>query len=1083
MMRLILFLILVSALMTNAKTVSSQSAKLSLTFENANLTEVFEVIEKQLNIGFLVPSNLLTDRRNITLSVKDATVESILQQVLIPNGYEFEFVGKNVVITDRNMVRQVRQQQTISGKVEDVSGFPLPGVTVVVKGTTIGTITDSEGRFSLTNVPADGALVFSFVGMKFQEIQLAGKTVIDVMMEEETIGLDEVVAIGYGVVKKRDVTGAMSSIKSEDFNLGVTAAPEQLIQGKIAGVDIVQSSGRPGATSTVRIRGTSSISAGNDPLYVIDGIPMQFNSANLYVNVSGETGTSPFSSEGSNPLNTLNPADIESIDILKDASATAIYGSRGANGVILITTKSKKELGESISYDTYFGLSSVRKKLDFLSADEYRDYAVTNGYPYPDEGADTDWQDAIFRSALSQNHNLAFGGGSANSNYRASLGYSTQEGIILSSKLEKYTTRLNANHKALDGKLNIAINLTYAKIDNDDVPVSSNVANEGGNILKDALRWAPTLPVYNADGSYYQLGELRVNPVSWKEVTDESHTNNFIGSTSFSYKIIDPLSVSVNLGHTDEAIERFIHIPSTHPVAAAEKGRASISKLKNYSSTMETNLNYAKDFNENTSFSALVGYSFYRYVTENTFTLANQFVSDATAWNLMQSGNILSNTSYKSANRLSSVYGRMNLKLKDRYLFTFTLRNDGSSRFGENYRWGLFPSGAFAWNIADEPFFNKNKITNLKLRLGYGVTGNQEIPNNLYREQLTVSGSSVYVLGGVVIPSVLPSNYANPDLKWEETTQLNLGLDWELFDGRFSGTIDLYKKNTNDLLLEFSTVAPSVVTSQWANVGEVENKGFEFSLNGTLISKNDFQWKASLNFARNLNEVISLSNSQFTRDEINTSPASGLMNHDGSAQIIRPGLPIGTFYGPKFLGLDENGMETYLDVDGVDGADHVVIGNANPDFTFGFSSSVFWKRFDASVSFRGVVGNDIFNNTAAEFSYTKPTPGVNVLKYAVESGVSHEQAAQYSSRWMEDGSYLRLDNLSIGYTFKTKNIAFLSKARVYVTGQNLFVITNYSGFDPEVRTNTNRGGIAPIGIDYLVYPRPQVFMLGANITF
>jgi iron complex outermembrane receptor protein len=1055
-----------------------------MSMKNVTIREVLQEIENKSEFYFMYDATKVDVSQEVDVAFNNLLVAEILDKIFLKTGISYEINKRQIALNNsRYNILNGQDIQNVSGKVQDASGASLPGVTVVVKGTTQGTITDGDGTYLLPNVSGKTTLVFSFVGMKTMEVDVANRSIINVTMEEETIGLDEVVAIGYGVVRKRDVTGAMSSIKSEDFNLGVTAAPEQLIQGKIAGVDIVQSSGRPGATSTVRIRGTSSISAGNDPLYVIDGIPMQFNSANLYVNVSGEVGTSPFSSEGSNPLNTLNPADIESIDILKDASATAIYGSRGANGVILITTKSKKEFGESVSYDTYFGMSSIRKKLSFLTADEYRDYAENNDYPYPDEGANTDWQDAIFRSALSQNHNLAFGGGSTNSNYRASLGYSTQEGIILSSKLEKYTTRLNANHKAMDGKLNIAVNLTYAKIENDDVPVSSNVANEGGNILKDALRWAPTLPVYNADGSYYQLGELRVNPVSWKEVTDESYTDNFIGSASFSYKIIDPLSVSVNLGHTDEAMERYINIPSTHPVAAAEKGRASISKLKNYSSTMETNLNYTKDFNENTSFSVLAGYSFYRYVSQNTFTLANQFVSDATTWNLMQSGNILSNTSYKTANRLSSVYGRMNLKLKNRYLFTFTLRNDGSSRFGENYRWGLFPSGAFAWNIAEEPFFSSSKMTNLKLRLGYGVTGNQEIPNNLYRELLTVSGSSVYVLGGVVIPSVLPSNYANPDLRWEETTQLNLGLDWGLLDGRFSGTIDLYKKNTTDLLLEFSTVAPSVVNSQWANVGEVENKGFELALNGTLISKDNFQWKASLNFARNVNEVISLSNSQFSREEINTAPASGLLNHDASAQIIKPGLPIGTFFGPKFLGLDDDGMEILLDEDGIEGPDDVVIGDANPDFTFGLSSSVFWKRFDASVSLRGVVGNDIFNNTAAEFSYTKPTPGVNVLQYAVESGVSHEQAAQYSSRWIEDGSYLRLDNLSLGYTFNTKNIVFLSKARVYVTGQNLFVITNYSGFDPEVRTNTNRGGTAPIGIDYLVYPRAQVFMIGANITF
>jgi TonB-linked SusC/RagA family outer membrane protein len=972
----------------------------------------------------------------------------------------------------------------ITGKVSETSGEPIPGVNVVLKDNpSIGTITDMDGNYSLNNVETDDVLVFSFIGFSTKEIPVAGQSIINVIMEESSIGLDEVVAIGYGVVKKRDVTGAMSSVKSEDFNLGVTPAPEQLIQGKIAGVNIVQSSGRPGASSTVRVRGTTSISAGNDPLYVVDGIPLQFNSANKYINISGEAGASPLSSEGSNPLNTINPADIESIDVLKDASATAIYGSRGANGVILITTKSGKGVDSAVSYDTYFGLSSVRKTLRFLTADEYRDYSESHGSAYPDEGANTNWQDQIFRNAFSQNHNLSFGGGSENSNYRASLGYSSQEGIILSSKLDKYTTRLNANHTAMDGKLNIGLNLTYAKVKNDDTPVSSNVANEGGNILKDGLRWAPTLPVYNEDGSYYQLGELRVNPVSWKDVIDETHTDNFIGSASFTYDIIEALSASVNLGHTNEAVERYVYIPSSHPVAEAESGRAAISKIKNFSNTIETNLNYSKDFSETSSLNVLAGYSFYRYVTQNTFTQANQFVSDATKWNLIQSGNILSNTSYKSANRLSSFYGRVNYKLLNKYLFTFTLRNDGSSRFGSNNRWGLFPSGAFAWRISEEEFFNSGTISNLKLRLGYGVTGNQEIPNDLYREKLTVNGSSVYVLGGEVIPSVLPSSYANPDLKWERTTQYNIGLDWGLLSGRFSGSIDLYKKNTTDLLLQFSTVSPSVVTSQWANVGEVDNKGIEIAVDGVLISRHDFQWKANVNFARNVNEVVSLSNDRFTSQEINTAPPDGVINDDGSAQIIKPGLPLGTFYGYKYLGLDEDGMEIYLDEDGIEGPDDVVIGDANPDFTYGISSSVFWKKFDASVSFRGVYGNDVFNNTAAEFSYPKAAPGINVFKTAITSGTNEEQQAQYSSRWIEDGSYLRLDNMTVGYSFNTDNIPFLSKARLYVSGQNLFVITGYSGFDPEVRTNTNRGGTAPIGIDYLAYPRPRVFMIGANIVF
>ncbi|QRX63322.1 TonB-dependent receptor [Dysgonomonadaceae bacterium zrk40] len=975
------------------------------------------------------------------------------------------------------------QTKTISGNVIDNYGDPVIGATIIVVGTTHGTTTDIDGNYTLGNVPNNALLRISFIGYATQEIPVADRTVIDAVLEEESIGLDEVVAIGYGVTRKRDITGAMSSVKSKDFNVGVTIAPEQLIQGKIAGVNIVQSSGRPGAASTVRVRGTSSISAGNDPLYVIDGIPMQFNSAHLHVDVTGQQGNSPFSSEGFNPLNTINPSDIESIDVLKDASATAIYGSRGANGVILITTKSKKGTGELLTYDGYFGVSTIRKKLDMMNVDEYRSYAQDNDFPFPDEEANTDWQDAVFRTAISQNHNIAFGGGSANSNYRVSVGYSSQEGIILSSKLDKYTARFNANHKALNDKLTLALNLSFARIDNDDTPVGSNSNNEGGNILKDALRWAPTLPIFNDDGSYYQIGELRVNPVSWKEVTDESHTNNFIGSASLTYQILAPLSFTLNLGHTMEDVERYIHVPSTHPLGEAEKGRASISKLKNFSNTMESNLNFVQDIFEDSNINALLGYSFYRYINQNTFTQGNQFVSDATTWNLMQSGNILSNTSYKSANRLSSVYGRVNLNIKNRYLVTLTLRNDGSSRFGKNYRWGLFPSGALAWNINNEPFFKSDIFSNLKLRLGYGVTGNQEIPNNLYREQLSVLGSSSYVLGGIAIPSVLPSNYANPDLKWEETTQINLGLDWGILNGRFTGSVDVYKKNTNDLLLQFSTVAPSVVNSQWANVGQVENRGIEFSIDGALVSTRDFQWNANLNIGHNKNEVIALSNEQFSRDEINTANPSGLLNHDGSVQIIKPGLPIGTFYGNKFLGLDENGMEILLDEDGFTGPDDVVIGDANPDLTMGLTNSFVWKRFDASFTFYGMLGNDVFNNTGAEFSYTKPTPGINVLRYAVDSGVSHDQQAQFSSRWIEDGSFLRLDNVSIGYNFNVENISFISNARMYVTGQNMLVFTKYTGFDPEVRTNTNRGGTAPIGIDYLAYPRPRVFMVGASITF
>jgi len=966
------------------------------------------------------------------------------------------------------------QQKQVTGTVTDISSVPIPGVNVIVKDTSRGTTTDFDGNYSIA-VNQGETLVFSFVGFKTAEQVVGGNDTYDVFLETDNEQLDEVVVIGYGTQKRKDVTGAVGSIKSESFIDALPIAPEQLLRGKVAGVSVVQSSGQPGANSTVRIRGTSSISAGNDPLYVIDGVPLQFNSSNNQVRTV-TSGSSPLSEEAPNPLSLINPADIESIDILKDASATAIYGSRGANGVIVITTKNKGKFGDFLSYDSYVGVSSVPEFLPFLSADEYRNYANSNGLPLSDLGANTNWQKEVFRTAFSQNHNVSFAGGSQTTNITSTLGYNNQEGILLDSDLKKYTARLNANHSAVNDRLKLGVHMTYANIEDQRAALNSNIADEGGNILKDALRWAPTLPVRNDDGSYYQIGALRVNPVSWVDVTDETNSTLFLGNLDASFELIEGLKLSTNIGHSSENVSRYTNIPSTHPAGEGQGGTASISKYKNTNILAETNLTYEKQINEENHINVLAGYSYQRFVTENTFTSANNFVSDATKWNLIQSGTIQSNISFKDANRLSSYYGRINYKYKDRYLLTFTLRRDGSSRFGSNNKWGTFPSGALAWNVTDEDFMANSKISNLKLRVGYGITGNQEIPNNLYLEQLSIDGSAIYVFGGDAIPSVLPSNYANPDLKWEETSQLNFGVDFGLLDQRITGSLDYYIKKTDDLLLEFSTAAPSVVATQWANVGEVENKGFELNLNADIIQNENFNWSSNLNFATNKNEVISLSNENFQRDEIRTTNGSGVVGNNALTKIIKPGLPLNSFYGWKFTGYDANGLETYLDVDGVDGADEVVIGDANPDWTLGFNNTFNYKRIDASVNFVGVIGNDIYNNTAAEFSYVSQTPGVNVLKSALNTGASRTQTAQYSSQWIEDGSYLRLDNLTIGYNFDVNNANFLKKARIYVSGSNLFVITDYSGFDPEVRTRS-------VGIDYLVYPRPRTFLLGLNVTF
>jgi len=970
----------------------------------------------------------------------------------------------------------VSAQQVVTGTTTSEDGVPILGVNIVQKGTNNGVTSDFDGNYSITlDQNGESELVFSYLGFETKTVSAEGQSTLNITLSESSEQLDEIVVIGYGTQKVKDVTGAIASVRSDDFVDALPIQPEQLLQGKIAGVNIVQNSGLPGASSTVRIRGTSSISAGNNPLYVIDGVPLQFGSANNAVRTV-TSGSSPLSEEATNPLSLINPADIESIDVLKDASATAIYGSRGANGVIVITTKNKGKFGDFLTYDAYTGISTVRKHLPVLSASEYRERANADGLPFSDQGANTNWQNEIFRTAITQNHNLSFAGGSQTTNITGSLGFNDQDGVLLNSNLKKYTGRLNGNHSAFDNKLNLGVNMTYSYIDEKRAALNSNIGDEGGNILKDAIRWAPTLPVRNEDGSYYQIGALRVNPVSWRDVKDEANSTLFLGNMNLSYELIEGLKLRTSVGFSNEKVSRFTNIPSTHPAGEGQGGTASLNKYTNSNILSETTLTYDKQVSADSHLTFLAGYSFQRFITENTFTSANNFVSDATEWNLIQSGNIQSNTSFKDANRLASYYGRLNYKLKDRYLLTFTLRRDGSSRFGDNNKWGTFPSGALAWNVTDEAFMEDSKLSNLKLRLGYGVTGNQEIPNNLYLEQLSISGSSIYVFGGQAVPSVLPSNFPNPDLKWEQTSQLNFGLDYGLFDGRVYGSIDYYIKKTDDLLLSFSTAAPSVVTSQWANVGEVSNKGFEFSVNADVVDGSDFFWGTNLNFSTNKNEVISLSNENFQRDEIRTSSGSGVVGNNLLTKIIKPGLPLNTFYGWEFTGYDADGMETYLDEDGDGNADEVAIGDANPDLVFGFNNTFRYKRLDANINLRGTIGNDVYNNTRAEFSYVSQFPGVNVLESAFETGASREQTAQYSSQWIEDASFLRLDNLTIGYNFDVQKSKILKKARIYASGSNLFVITDYTGFDPEVRTRS-------VGIDYLVYPRPRTFQIGTSITF
>lgn len=977
------------------------------------------------------------------------------------------------------------QSRIITGQVTDASdGAPLLGVNVLIKGsqeatgTPLGTRTGMDGSYSI-NVPSGlNTLVFSFIGFVPQEVEIGNRTSINVVLQADMAMIETVVVVGYGTQRERNITGSISATSSEDFNRGAMLSPQQLIQGKVAGVNIAQNSGKPGGSSTVLIRGGTSLTGSNEPLYVIDGVPISTTSASRQVNINSGGNQTYFDQEPVNPLSSINPSDIESITVLKDASATAIYGSRGANGVIVVTTKSGRPGTLTTSYDTRIGFATVSRKLDVLSADEFRSANQNLGLNILDLGSSMNYQDEIFRSAVSQTHDLSFSGGTPSTSYRASLGYGLQEGIVLASQMENTNTRLNINHSALNDKLKFDFRLNASQIESQMAPTSNVVSGEAGtNVIWEAYRFNPTIPVFDQNGDFNHVSQFNVNPVSYsKQLEDELTARRVLGNLSTTYDIIEHLSVNLNLGYTYNTNARNAYIYRASPLGGGFGGMATSQQSNDWSKLMESTFRYARTFGGDHDLDMIAGYSYQYFVDEGYRIRASGFISDVFKWNSLQAANnIEAVNSYKESNTLISFYSRLNYGYKEKYLLTATVRRDGSSRFGTGNKWGLFPSASLAWRINSEDFFpDWDFVEDLKLRVSYGVTGNQEIGNLNSISTLSASTQG-YVIGGSRRTIVLPSQYANPDLKWEETAQTNIGLDYEFLNGVIYGKVDYYRKETNDLLLTFAVPSPSVVNTQIANVGSVENKGFEFEIGSRIVNTRDFLWKVDFNITTNRNKVLSLSDDTWATDNIQIGNVRGTGLSGVFAQRITPGKSIGTFYGREFMGI-ENGREIL-------GDEIVEIGSAQPDFTYGISNSIFYHRFDVSFNLRGSVGNDILNLTALNMSYLSNLPAFNVLKSAVDAGVDRSQPKVYSSRWIEDGSFLRLDNLTLGYTMNTGSVRYLNSARFFVTGQNLFIITKYSGIDPEVNSEVSGSGAAPLGIDYLSYPRARTLTFGASLSF
>ena len=977
------------------------------------------------------------------------------------------------------------QERTVTGLVTDATtNEPLPGVTVKVQGTTTGTVTNLDGQYSVS-VSSPATLVFSFVGYNSQVVQVGNRSTIDVQLVENIEELSEVVVVGYGTQEKRDATGAVTTISSKEFNNGVISTPEQLIQGKSAGVQVTSASGEPGSGMDIRIRGTSSLRSGTSPLYVLDGIPLSGNAAS-----SAGTDVGFGSASARNPLTFLNPNDIDNISILKDASATAIYGSRGANGVVLITTKTGKKGAGELSYSSSVSVSKIANTYDLLDRESFLDAYENLGLDRnaADLGADTDWQDEIFRTAISHDHNLAFGGGSEEGSYRLSFSYFDQEGIVLESGLERMTGRVNANRSFLNDRLNISTQLTFSRVDDENVPITNN-SGYRGDLLGAMIIANPTRPVLNPDGTFNQPGIEQLNPVAMLGLSEDNTTTlRTLAGFSAQYEFFEGLSFMTSFGYDQSTSNRSAAYSPLLVASGIQRqfsddgtidvlgGRGGFLDIRENNILTENYFTYDRDFGGNSNLEFLLGYSYQRFAYETQTILTRSYRTtdlDVMINNAASASQFLVNTS-NIVDELQSYYGRANLNLADKYLITATVRADGSTKFGENNKYGIFPSLAFAWRLSDENFI-PDAVTDLKLRVGVGLTGNQDIPNNQVYHRQRYSDWSFAENGDIQGGNLGDVAFANPDLRWESTTQYNFGLDYGFINNRLTGSLDLYYKTTNDQLVQVVAAQPAPQEFYWKNLdAEVINQGVELSLHYVALDTDQFSWSLSGNAGYNKTTVENYSGL------VNTGQITGQGLTGAYSQRIANEQPLFVYYLRNFDRFDDEGLSVYPDGD----VQQYTGKSPLPKVTAGLTNNFRFGNFDLNFFFNGLFGHYIYNNTANAF-FTAGSLSIarNVNTEVVTSGESSINNPDVSTRFLEKGDFVRLQNATFGYNLPTGNINSLSSLRFFVTGQNLLLFTNYSGLDPEVNTSKGLDGFPSAGIDYTSYPRARAFTFGFNVTF
>jgi iron complex outermembrane receptor protein len=963
--------------------------------------------------------------------------------------------------------------RTIKGKMLDaVTKEALVGGNVLIKGTTKGATADANGQYSISVTDENAVLVFRFLGYDNQEIKVGSSAIIDVSLKPNASSLEQVVVVGYGTQKKTDVTGSVKSVSSEAFNKGIINSPEQLLQGKVAGVNVTSATGEPGGTQGITIRGPGGLRTGSTPLFVIDGLALDNSS----------TG-------GGNPLNFLNPQDIEKIDVLKDASATAIYGARGANGVVLITTKKGKAGFSTVNFSSSLGISTIARPLPILSAADFRSQVSKNGGVLEDFGANTNWQDQITRSAMTQNHNLSLGGGADKLTYYASFGAQVQQGILKNNQLDRLSGRMNATQKFWEDRVILDANISFSNVINERPPIES--------LLGNAISNNPTLPAYEADGVSPAKYLNASNPLlTLKLNKDVNTTNRFIANISPSIRLAKGLVYKLNYGYDNSTSVR--DVQSLANLVPQQNGRLDTYNTSNQNSLVENYLTYNFEQGDH-NFSVLVGHSYQKIQYLWRTWSINKFpvVPTEPIYNpgIGQELTLATNKPGGAAfiNELQSFYSRLNYQYADKYLVTATVRADGSSKFGANNKYGIFPSFSLGWRLSEEPFLKNSAISNLKLRGGWGQTGNQEIPPKITQPLFTasVSGTTSYPLdnGTSYAPGITFSRLANPDIQWEVSTQSNVGLDFAFLNGALSGSVDVFKKVSGNILLEIIPSDPvQPASSVWANVAnmEINNSGLELDLDYKLTSAGGWKYNVGGNLTLIKNEVV---NSPYTVIQSGGASGSGLTSATINGYVN--GQPIGTFFLKQFIGIDAKGMSMYRDTDGdgiVSDKDRISAGTALPTTQYNFFGNVAYKGFDLSLQFNGVSGNKIYDNTAnSNFYKLKISKNNNVIPSAYEqANESTSNAAPVSTRYLKDGAFIRLNNATLGYSFDTQKLGinkWISTARLSVTGQNLWIATAYDGFDPEVNKDSQIGGISSYGIDYLSYPKAKSVIFGLNLTF